>query len=148
HRAPSANAKARARRDEPLVIRLLVASANLGKVREIESLLSGLPAWAVEAPPPDVPAPPETGATFLENARLKAEHYSRNAGGWAVADDSGLVVDALNGRPGLYSARYAASDRERNARLLKELEDVPEIDRTARFVCALALARDGVVVWT
>jgi len=102
---------------------------------------------------PEVPEPEETGSTFAENARDKAVHYSKASGLWCVADDSGLVVDALDAHPGVHSARYAAdevargADREtidqaNNAKLLRELGDTPESRRSARFVCCLALA-DG-----
>lgn len=84
----------------------------------------------------------ETGQTFLENARLKASGVARALGTWAIADDSGLQVDALNGAPGIYSARYADSDRARVERLLSAMAGIS--DRRAQFVCALALARpDG-----
>ena len=94
----------------------------------------------------------ETGATFLENARLKATAYARACRAWSLADDSGLEVDALGGAPGVRSARYAgsnASDDARNAKLLAALADVPEARRTARFRCAVALAApDGSIVYT
>nr|WP_253264079.1 XTP/dITP diphosphatase [Geobacillus sp. DSP4a] len=95
---------------------------------------------------PDVPDVEETGSTFAENARLKAEAISRRFGCPVIADDSGLVVDALGGRPGVYSARYAGEDKNdaRNiAKLLHELEGVPMEQRTARFHCALAVAIPG-----
>lgn len=86
----------------------------------------------------------ETGTTFLENARLKASEVAKALGQWAIADDSGLAVDALDGAPGLYSARYAASDQARIERVLRELEG--QGDRGAQFVCAIALARpDGTI---
>ena len=83
----------------------------------------------------------ETGATYLENARLKAETVARITGCWALADDSGLEVDALGGAPGLYSARYAPTDHERLHRLLKELGD--SLYRGASFISAMALAHSG-----
>lgn len=86
----------------------------------------------------------ETGTTFLENARLKASEVAKALGQWAIADDSGLEVDALNGAPGLYSARYADTDQSRIERVLRELEG--KSDRDAQFVCAIALARpDGTI---
>jgi len=99
----------------------------------------------------DVPAPAETGATFAANARAKALYYARACGQWCLADDSGLEVDALDGRPGAYSARYAEDrvdagadrhtlDRANNIRLLADLDGVEDARRTARFVCHLALA--------
>ena len=93
---------------------------------------------------PDVREPEETGATFEENARLKALYYARMTGLPALADDSGLVVDALGGRPGVHSARYANDDGERNAKLLGELGDTP--NRSARFFCVAAFAADGKIV--
>ncbi len=88
----------------------------------------------------------ETGATFAENATLKAEAFLKASGMLSVADDSGLVVDALHGAPGIYSARYGGpgrSDDDRNALVLEELRPVPEALRTARFVCAIAIAEHG-----
>ena len=94
--------------------------------------------------------PEETGETFAENARLKATTLARQLGTWVLADDSGLCVDALGGRPGVRSARYAgpgATDAARLAKLLGELRGVEEARRTARFVCALALASpEGVLL--
>jgi len=133
---------------------LVVATGNPGKLREIRQTLGDLPVRVVglrDLPPLDEPA--ETGGTFAANARDKATYYARATGHWCVADDSGLVVDALGGRPGVYSARYAADrcdpgagrdvvDAANNAKLLDELADVPDERRTARFVCALALS-DG-----
>jgi len=133
---------------------LVVATGNPGKLREIRQTLGDLPVRVVglrDLPPLDEPA--ETGDTFAANARDKATYYARATGHWCVADDSGLVVDALGGRPGVYSARYAADrcdpdagrdvvDAANNAKLLDELADVPDERRTARFVCALALS-DG-----
>ncbi len=98
-----------------------------------------------------IAAPVEDGVTFAQNAALKAVHYSRLSGRWALADDSGLEVDALQGAPGVWSARYAAgpagstraqADRANNRKLISELKDVPLEGRRARFRCALALA-DG-----
>lgn len=128
--------------------RLIVASTNAGKIREVSLALSDLPDWNVESLP-DLPEIAETGATFLENATLKATHYSRFIGALTLADDSGLSVHALDGRPGLHSARYAASAQERNDRLLAELAALGEgADRSASFYCAFAIARAGNVVWT
>lgn len=107
------------------------------------------------------PAPEETGATMEQNALIKAIEYSRRVPGKLVlADDSGLEVDALDGAPGVHSARYAAiddpdadphknsSDEANNAKLLRELENLPDTQRSARFVCVLALAKDGEIVET
>jgi XTP/dITP diphosphohydrolase len=128
--------------------RLIVATRNSGKAAEIRAVLAPLPGWEVEALPEDAPEAEETGATFLANAIHKTCFYGALYGGWTVADDSGLEVDALGGRPGVYSARYANTDQARNVKLLGELADVPDPKRGARFVCALALARDGHLVWS
>jgi XTP/dITP diphosphohydrolase len=95
-------------------------------------------------------APEETGASFLENARIKALAYAARSGRLTVADDSGLSVDALGGAPGLYSARFGgegASDSDRNELLLEKLRDVPTEGRGARFTSAVAVARDGAVLF-
>ena len=120
---------------------LVIASGNAGKVREFAALLLDLPLEV--RPQPEGLDVEETGATFAENARLKAEAVARATGCWALADDSGLAVEALGGAPGVLSARYAPSDPKRIARLLAELAAVdattPE-RRGAAFVAALALA--------
>jgi XTP/dITP diphosphohydrolase len=124
---------------------LLLASQNPGKLAEMKSLLDGLPFTVLR--PLDVGlthAPEEPGATFLENAAIKARHYALASGHVAIADDSGLSVDALDGGPGLLSSRFGgpgASDDDRNALLLKKLEGVPPERRGARFTCAVAVAR-------
>lgn len=134
-------------------LRLLIASNNDGKVREFGALLADL--GLDIAPMPSTLEVEETGATFAENARLKASTVARASGCWALADDSGLEVLALGGAPGVYSARYAPTDAARIARLLEELAAVEQEaarrgtapDRRARFVCALALANpQGAVV--
>src|SRR5215211_5497363 len=126
---------------------LLIATTNQNKLREYAAIFAGLPlelrslrdlgiADDVE----------ETGATFAENARLKAEFYTERSGLLALADDSGLEVAALGGEPGVLSHRYAgpdANDADRNALLLKKLAEVPFHARLARFICAIALARPG-----
>lgn len=126
---------------------LLIATTNPGKLREYAAIFAGLPlelrTLADLGIGDDVE---ETGATFAENAQLKAEYYATRSGLAALADDSGLEVLALGGEPGVHSARYAgpgASDAERIALLLKKLEGVPFHARLARFVCAIALARPG-----
>jgi len=130
------------------VKRLVVASTNAGKIREVSLALSDLPEWSVESLP-DLPEIEENGSTFLENAALKATHYSRFIGSLTLADDSGLCVDALGGRPGLHSARYGASTEERNEKLLAELAACGEnANRDASFHCAFAVALSGSVVWT
>jgi XTP/dITP diphosphohydrolase len=125
--------------------RLLLATANPGKLRELRAILAGVPielvalAGAGHGPPPEVV---ETGTTFRENALLKAHAYADWAGLAAVADDSGLEVDALGGAPGVRSARYAgqgASDRDNLDKLLRALAGVPPERRTARFRCAAVL---------
>ena len=132
--------------DSPPATPLVIASGNAGKVREFAALLAGL---GLEIrPQPEGLEVEETGLTFGENARLKAIAVARATGCWALADDSGLAVDALDGAPGVHSARYAASDPERIARLLAELAAAngqraaaglaPQ--RSARFTAALALA--------
>jgi XTP/dITP diphosphohydrolase len=128
-------------------VRLLVATANRGKVAEFRDLLSGC---GVELVTPtelgiDVRVV-EAGSTYRENAELKAAAYSKTAGIPALADDSGLEVDALGGAPGLHSARYAgdnARDADRVKLLLKNLEGVTQERRTARFRCVIALAVPG-----
>lgn len=122
---------------------LLVATGNQGKFREIEELLRGTVGILVSlADFPGVPPVEEDGATFAENAVKKALTAARVTGMPVIADDSGLEVEALGGRPGVYSARYAgadADDAENNAKLLKELANVPADERTAAFRCAIAL---------
>ena len=123
---------------------LVLASGNAGKLVELRDLLgdSGLTLRAQSEF--DVGDAEETGATFVENALLKARHAARMTGRAALGDDSGLCVDALDGAPGLCSARYAGvhGDADRNiARLLRELRDVPDARRTARFYCVLVLLR-------
>ena len=128
--------------------RLLVATTNPGKVREFREMLGGDGAvqWDDLSAHRDVPAPEETGRTFRDNACLKASYYAKHLGTWAVADDSGLEVDALGGAPGVYSARWAemhhagGGDADNNALLLRQLDGVPDQRRTARFVCVLALS--------
>ena len=121
---------------------LVIASGNPGKVRELSHLLAGL---GLEIrPQPEGLEVEETGSTFAENARLKATAVARATGAWALADDSGLAVEALGGAPGVHSARYADTDATRIARLLKELATAqaadPAASRAARFTAALAVA--------
>ena len=124
---------------------LLVATHNEGKVREIKDLLAGLPLgvrWLSEFP--HITEAEETGATFLENAVLKARHYSSASGLLTLSDDSGLEVEALGGAPGVHSARYGGKSlpyTEKMARLLEEVAGAgDERGRRARFVCVIALA--------
>ena len=124
--------------------RIVVASGNAGKLAEFNRLLGDAGIEFVAQGELGVEDIPETGLTFVENALLKARHAARVTGLPALADDSGLCVDALDGAPGLYSARYGGvhGDAARNIeRLLRELEGVPDADRTARFHCALVLLR-------
>ena len=116
--------------------RLVIASGNPQKVAELSAMLDVVD-LRVLAKPEDLEIE-ETGATYAENARLKAEAVASSTGEWALADDSGLEVDALDGQPGILSARYAPTDHERIHRLLKELDD--SLYRGASFVSAMALA--------
>jgi len=126
---------------------LLIATANQGKIVEIEQFLSSFPVQIAGLETlTDVAPCPETGMTFAENARQKAEYYSQFSPGLTLADDSGLVVGALDGVPGVRSARFvspSATDQERYGEVLRLMEAVPETSRQARFVCCLALARRG-----
>ena len=115
---------------------LVIASGNKGKIREFQGLLAGLP-LTIEAQPDGLDVD-ETGTTFQANARIKAQAVARLTGHWALADDSGLSVTALGGAPGVHSARYAPSDRERIAKLLQALSG--ETNRCARFCAALCIA--------
>ena len=123
---------------------LLVATNNAGKVRELSQLLAGFPLrLRLLSEFAGVPEAEETGATFAENATLKALHYSAHTGLLTLSDDSGLAVEALGGAPGVYSARYAgarATYAERMARLLGEIEAAGGANRRARFVCVIAVA--------
>jgi XTP/dITP diphosphohydrolase len=124
------------------VRKIVLATGNPGKVREFNAVLADFHLDIVPQSALGVPEAEETGLTFVENAILKARNAAMHTGLPALADDSGLAVDALDGAPGIYSARYAgpgASDRANLDQLLVELRDVPEARRTARFQCVLAL---------
>jgi len=127
-----------------LPARLVLATGNAGKLREMRAILAP---WNVEVlPQSDFTAASvdETGLSFVENAILKARFAAEASGLPAIADDSGLEVDALHGAPGIYSARYAgpgADDAANNARLLRELDAVPDSGRTARYRCAMVFMR-------
>lgn len=124
--------------------KLVLASGNAGKLAEFNALLADVGFDVRPQAEFGVDDAEETGLTFIENAILKARHASKATGLPALADDSGLVVDALGGAPGLYSARYAGTHGDHAAnidKLLHELRDVPDEQRSARFVCVLALLR-------
>ncbi|WP_369967999.1 RdgB/HAM1 family non-canonical purine NTP pyrophosphatase [Stenotrophomonas rhizophila] len=123
---------------------LVLASGNAGKLKELQAMLGDLPLQIVAQGELGVSDVPETGLTFVENALIKARHASAVTGLPALADDSGLIVDALDGAPGLYSARYAGSptnDAANNAKLLDALREVPANRRTARFYAVIVLLR-------
>lgn len=129
---------------------LYCATTNPGKLREFQ-LAAARDGFAVETVPglAAIPAPEETGTTFRENAVIKALAYSRHAPGLVFVDDSGLAVDALGGAPGVHSARYAgpqATDEENNRLVLDKLGET--FHRTARFICVIALAREGALIET
>lgn len=130
---------------------LLLASQNPGKLGEMRVLVDGLPFRVVGPREIGIAnAPDETGASFLENATIKALAYARASGLLTVADDSGLSVDALDGGPGLYSSRFGgegASDLDRNRLLLETLRGVPRERRRARFTSAVAVAKDAAVLF-
>ncbi len=123
---------------------IVLASSNAGKIKEIQALLAGhsiLPQSQF-----NIADAEETGSTFVENAIIKARHAALYSGLPAIADDSGLVVDALNGAPGVISARYAgvgASDQENLQKLLDSLEGVPDQQRSARFICVLVFLQNA-----
>ncbi len=126
--------------------KIVLASNNPGKVREIGQMLAELQLEVVPQSTFNIEDAEETGLSFVENAIIKARHAASLAGLPAIADDSGLEVDALKGAPGIYSARYAgpgASDEENLQKLLTELENVPEPQRTARFQCVMVYMRHG-----
>jgi XTP/dITP diphosphohydrolase len=127
------------------MIKLLIATTNEGKKDEIARLLEGLNynVIGLNSLPQKPPVAEETGTTFPENALIKASHYHKQTGLLALADDSGLMVDALGGNPGLYSARFGGpgvNSAQQIALLLEQLKDVPPSHRRARFVCAIAIS--------
>jgi XTP/dITP diphosphohydrolase len=124
---------------------LIIATGNPGKLREFQALLEGLPFTLSSLASVGVAAPEETGTTFFSNALLKARHAAAVTGAPAIADDSGLEVDALGGAPGVHSARYAgpgADDAANNAKLLRALASIPPLERSARYRCVLVFV-DG-----
>lgn len=123
---------------------IVLASGNEGKAREFRAILEPMGYKIVLQKELNISSPEETGKSFLENAILKARYASEQSGMWALADDSGLAVDALNGAPGIYSARYAGEhgdEKACNIKLLDALKNVPDGKRTARYYCALCLVR-------
>lgn len=131
-----------------MAVKLLIATTNSNKVREIRPLLAGVPFDIVTlADVAPIPEPDESGATFWENARIKALAYARGSGLVSVAEDSGLVIDAMNGEPGIYSARFLGQDAsypDRFAEIFRRLHGRP---RSARFVTGLAVARGHEVLF-
>jgi XTP/dITP diphosphohydrolase len=128
-------------------MKILIATSNVGKVKEFREMLGGGEIEFTDLTAlPSPGAPQETGHTFRANACLKAAYYGKCYNMYALADDSGLSVDALDGAPGVHSARWAelqgtgSGDAANNATLLKQLADVPDDRRTARFTCVLALS--------
>ena len=123
---------------------LLVATKNAGKIKELTKLLAGLPVRLRGLSEfENIVEPKETGATFSDNAVLKAKYYALQTGLWALADDSGLEVETLGGAPGIFSARYAgegAAYAEKIEKLLREISSANGDNRQARFVCAMAVA--------
>ncbi|OOG25982.1 non-canonical purine NTP pyrophosphatase, RdgB/HAM1 family [Thioalkalivibrio denitrificans] len=125
-------------------MKIVLATGNPGKVRELSRLLEGSGIQVLPQSDFGVPDAEETGLTFVENAILKARNAAAHTGLPAMADDSGIEVDALNGAPGIYSARYAGpagDDEANNRKLLEALRDVPDDQRTARFHCVIAYLR-------
>ncbi len=125
-------------------MRVVLASSNAGKLREFATLLADAGFEVVRQSELGVTDADETGLSFVENAILKARHAAAHTGLPALADDSGLVVDALQGQPGIYSARFAGeprSDAANNSKLLAALQGVPVVQRTARFRCCIVFVR-------
>lgn len=135
-------------------MRIVVATGNPGKLAELDRILDGLDVELVPMTDLGLPSPVEDGDTFEANALIKARAASEATGLAALADDSGLEVDALGGAPGVHSARYAddedaeAGDLANNRKLVRELQGVPEVERTARFVCVAALVAPDGRSWT
>ena len=129
-------------------LRILVATTNPGKIAELKSMLDADVKWLSLSDFPEIPQVKEDGATFIENASKKAVGYAKATGLWTIADDSGLVIDALQGGPGIESARFSGQkggdrkliDHKNSQKVLKLLKGVPTKKRTARFVCSLCLA--------
>ncbi len=132
--------------------RIVLATKNKGKIKEMRELLAPMHIEVLSlADFSPVDDAEENGATFAENAMIKARYYFAHTGTPCLADDSGLEVDALGGRPGVYSARYSgedATDAANNAKVLREMEGIEKDKRTARFRCAMALVGEGVELTT
>ena len=138
--------------------KIVVATGNPGKLKEIREILADENFEIIGLDQFDaIEEPVENGETFADNAKLKALYYASHTNCWCLADDSGLVVDALAGAPGVHSARYAADrcdtnsprkiiDQANNVKLIENLQDIPAEKRSARFVCYLALAKPGQVI--
>ena len=127
------------------ITKIVLASGNPGKVREINRLFADCGIEILPQSEFDVPDVAETGTTFVENAIIKARHAAECTGLPAIADDSGIEVDALHARPGVWSARYAgenATDQDNNVKMLSELEGVPGSERSARYQCLIVFMRD------
>jgi len=127
-------------------MKCVLATGNVGKLREMSALLAPLGFELVTQKELGIESADETGTTFLENALIKARHAARKAKLPAISDDSGIEVDALDGRPGVYSARFAgenASDHDNLRKLLMELHDVPAEFRQARYHCVIVFVRDA-----
>jgi XTP/dITP diphosphohydrolase len=125
---------------------VVIASSNVGKLREMDALLEPLGFELVTQSSLGIHSPPETGTTFIENALIKARHAARAAMLPAISDDSGIEVDALGGRPGVYSARFAgenASDHDNLQKLLAELHGVQAEFRQARYHCVIVFVREA-----
>lgn len=123
---------------------IVLASNNAGKVREINELLKAFDFNVVPQSDYDLDSVAETGLTFVENAIIKARYATLKTGLPAIADDSGIEVDALNGAPGIYSARFSgedATDKTNNIKLLDDLKDIPKAERTARYQCVMVFMR-------
>jgi len=129
-------------------MKILIATTNPGKMKELSAMLDADVEWLSLADFPNINEVEEDGKTFAENARKKALGYAKQTGLWTIADDSGLMVDALDGAPGVNSARFSGAkeknremlDHKNMAKLLDLLKDVPDKKRTARFVCSICLA--------
>jgi XTP/dITP diphosphohydrolase len=123
------------------VRKIILATRNQGKLKEILQIFRALPVEFI--PLTDVAGAPEVvedGTTFHENASKKAVTVAKHAGAWALGEDSGIEVDALEGRPGIHSSRYAGTDEKNNQKLLRELKGVPDEKRTARYRCVVVVA--------